>query len=190
MAGKYTARITGVLRWLASAVLNISRPDRAQALMARYQVLDDQMADLYAAYRGILELGLEADAMAKINADIDQADDLADQIIQAVGSLKESSAADARVTAESEASPALMSRLPLLDLPQFNGDLEQWVAFNNLFESIVHSRRDLTPAQKLAYLLASSTGEAKGLVQHLGLVDDLNCNTAGTPPLIFPALTT
>ncbi|XP_045541490.1 uncharacterized protein LOC123722990 [Papilio machaon] len=171
MAGKYTARITGVLRWLGSAVLNISRPDREQALMARYQVLDDQMADLYAAYRGILELGLEADAMAKINADIDQADDLADKIIQAVGCLKGSSAADARVTAESEASSALMSRLPLLDLPQFNGDLEQWVAFNKLFESIVHSRRDLTPAQKLAYLLASLTGEAKGLVQHLGLVD-------------------
>ncbi|XP_045541393.1 uncharacterized protein LOC123722867 [Papilio machaon] len=190
MAGKYTARISGVLRWLGSAVLNISRPDRAQALMARYQVLDDQMADLYAAYRGILELGLEADAMAKINADIDQADDLADQIIQAVGCLKGSSAADARVTAESEASPALMSRLPLLDLPQFNGDLDQWVAFNNLFESIVHKRRDLTPAQKLAYLLASLTGEAKGLVQHLGLVDDLNWNTVVTPPLIFPALTT
>ncbi|KPJ00948.1 hypothetical protein RR46_00884 [Papilio xuthus] len=86
MAGKYTARIGGVLRWLGSAVLNISRPDRAQALMARYQVLDDQMADLYEAYRAVLELGLEADAINKINADIDQADDLADQIVQAVES--------------------------------------------------------------------------------------------------------
>ncbi|XP_013181504.1 PREDICTED: uncharacterized protein LOC106127801, partial [Papilio xuthus] len=171
MASKYTARIGGVLRWLGSAVLNISRPDRARALMARYQVLDDQMADLYAAYRAVLELGLEADAINKINADIDQADDLADQIVQAVECLRGSSTADARVTAESEASPALMSRLPLLDLPRFNGDLDQWVAFSNLFESIVHGRTDLTPAQKLAYLLASLTGEAKGLVQHLGLVD-------------------
>ncbi|KAF9422451.1 hypothetical protein HW555_001849 [Spodoptera exigua] len=168
---KYTARIASVLRWLGSAVLNISRQDRVQALLSRYDSLESKLTELYDAHQAILELGLESEVMDKINADIDQADDLADQIRQAVGTLKMSSLDERPPKVEEGASPALISRLPKLDLPHFGGDLSQWVAYNNLYESLVHSRRDLTPAQKLAYLLASLTGEAKGLVQHLDLVD-------------------
>ncbi|KAH9636677.1 hypothetical protein HF086_008990 [Spodoptera exigua] len=168
---KYTARIASVLRWLGSAVLNISRQDRVQALLSRYDSLESKLTELYDAHQAILELGLESEVMDKINADIDQADDLADQIRQAVGTLKMSSLGERPPKVEEGASPALISRLPKLDLPHFGGDLSQWVAYNNLYESLVHSRRDLTPAQKLAYLLASLTGEAKGLVQHLDLVD-------------------
>ncbi|KAH9641521.1 hypothetical protein HF086_017857 [Spodoptera exigua] len=168
---KYTARIASVLRWLGSAVLNISRQDRVQALLSRYDSLEMKLTELYDAHQAILELGLESEVMDKINADIDQADDLADQIRQAVGTLKMSSLGERPPKVEEGASPALISRLPKLDLPHFGGDLCQWVAYNNLYESLVHSRRDLTPAQKLAYLLASLTGEAKGLVQHLDLVD-------------------
>ncbi|KAH9628640.1 hypothetical protein HF086_007845 [Spodoptera exigua] len=168
---KYTARIASVLRWLGSAVLNISRQDRVQALLSRYDSLESKLTELYDAHQAILELGLESEVMDKINADIDQADDLADQIRQAVGTLKMSSLDERPPKVEEGASPALISRLPKLDLPHFGGDLCQWVAYNNLYESLVHSRRDLTPAQKLAYLLASLTGEAKGLVQHLDLVD-------------------
>ncbi|KAF9418810.1 hypothetical protein HW555_004477 [Spodoptera exigua] len=168
---KYTARIASVLRWLGSAVLNISRQDRVQALLSRYDSLESKLTELYDAHQAILELGLESEVMDKINADIDQADDLADQIRQAVGTLKMSSLGERPPKVEEGASPAIISRLPKLDLPHFGGDLCQWVAYNNLYESLVHSRRDLTPAQKLAYLLASLTGEAKGLVQHLDLVD-------------------
>lgn len=172
MAGKYSARIAGVLRWLGSAVLNINRKDREQALLSRHEALDDQMSELYDAYRALLELSPESEYMDKINADVNQADDLADQIRQAVGVIQNKYNNDSPCKYESDnCSPALISRLPKLDLPHFNGDLRQWVAYNNLFDSLVHSRKDLTAAQKLAYLLASLTGEAKGLVQHLDIVD-------------------
>lgn len=171
MAGKYNARIAGVMRWLGSAVLNISREDRAQALLSRYSSLERQMNDLYGAYCSLLETDLEPEVRDKANADIDQAEDLADQIRQAVGMLKAPSVVGPGIGFDGDASPALISRLPKLDLPHFSGDLDQWMAFNNLYDSLVHSRKDLTPAQKLAYLLTSLTGEARGLVQHLELID-------------------
>ncbi|CAH2109296.1 unnamed protein product [Euphydryas editha] len=40
-----------------------------------------------------------------------------------------------------------------------------------LFESLVDSREDLGPSQKLAYLLSVLDGEARGLVQHLPICD-------------------
>lgn len=170
MTSKYTSRIASVLRWLGSAVLNIGRKDRVQALLSRYESLDKQLSDLYDAHRALLEMSLETEVMDKINADVDQADDLADQIRQAVGDLKAPQGGDTKQS-DGSYSQALFSKLPQLDLPHFDGDLSQWVAYINLYESLVHSRRDFTPAQKLAYLMASLTGEPKGLVQHLDIVD-------------------
>ncbi|CAH2108912.1 unnamed protein product [Euphydryas editha] len=46
-----------------------------------------------------------------------------------------------------------------------------WMGFIGLFESLVDSREDLGPSQKLAYLLSVLDGEARGLVQHLPISD-------------------
>ncbi|XP_045489864.1 uncharacterized protein LOC123690513 [Pieris rapae] len=133
------------------------------------------MKDLYKSYQALLELGLEPEVMDKVCADMDQAEDLADQIREAVGIIKLNSATQSNNLQSKDSltfSSGIIGRLPKLDLPHFSGDLSQWVAFIHLFDSLVHSRGDLTSAQKLAYLLASLTGEAKGLVQHLALVDN------------------
>ncbi|CAG4971205.1 unnamed protein product [Colias eurytheme] len=174
MAASHKAQVAGVLRWLGSAILNISRKDRVQALLSRGEVLEEKMNDLYNSYRALYALGLESEVMDRICADVDQAEDLADQIRQAVGQIKSTvqPVGDLQFKETLFTSGGIIGRLPKLDLPHFGGDLSQWVAFINLFDSLVHNRCDLTPAQKLAYMLASLTGEAKGLVQHLELIDN------------------
>ena len=63
-------------------------------------------------------------------------------------------------------------KLPPIDLPKFNGDLQAWPAFINLFDSSIHSNLQLQPAQKLQYLVSCLAGEAKGLVSSLKLIHD------------------
>lgn len=174
MASSHKAQIASVLRWLGSAVLNISRKDRVQALLARSETLVDKMNDLYKSYQALLQLDLESEVLDKISADVDQAEDLADQIREAVGTIRSSAPVSDEFNSKETLclKPGIIGRLPKLDLPHFDGNLCQWVAFINLFDSLVHSRQDLTSGQKLAYLLASLTGEAKGLVQHLELIDN------------------
>ncbi|CAH2096853.1 unnamed protein product [Euphydryas editha] len=65
----------------------------------------------------------------------------------------------------------LLTRLSNLDLPRFDGRLDTWMGFIGLFESLVDSKEDLSPSQKLAYLLSVLDGEARGLVQHVSICD-------------------
>lgn len=58
-------------------------------------------------------------------------------------------------------------RLPVLDLPNFSGNYDDWLDFNNLFTSSVHNRPSLEPVQKLWYLMSSTKGEAHNHIKNL-----------------------
>ncbi|XP_055589846.1 uncharacterized protein LOC129742027 [Uranotaenia lowii] len=56
-------------------------------------------------------------------------------------------------------------RLPDVKLPVFNGTLENWLNFHDLFISLVHSSSELSNIQKFYYLRSSLTGDALKLIQ-------------------------
>lgn len=62
--------------------------------------------------------------------------------------------------------------LPTISLPRFNGEIQQWPEFINLFDSSVLSHSALQPAQKQQYLLSCLHGEPKILLSSMELTDD------------------
>ncbi|XP_055634220.1 uncharacterized protein LOC129774499 [Toxorhynchites rutilus septentrionalis] len=60
-------------------------------------------------------------------------------------------------------------RLPDIKLPVFDGALDRWLNFHDLFISLVHSSHELSNIQKFYYLRSSLTGEALKLVQTIAI---------------------
>lgn len=56
---------------------------------------------------------------------------------------------------------------PTMDIPTFNGNYHQWVAFKDLFTESIHSNRAISYAQKMQFLKAKLKGEPERLIQHL-----------------------
>ncbi|XP_062535630.1 uncharacterized protein LOC134204845 [Armigeres subalbatus] len=59
----------------------------------------------------------------------------------------------------------LQVRLPDVKLPVFNGNLEHWLNFHDLYLSLVHSSQELSSIQKFYYLRSSLSGDALKLIQ-------------------------
>ena len=65
-----------------------------------------------------------------------------------------------------------VTRLPKLELPQFNGDPLVWQTFWDCFEAAVHSNTSLTGVQKLSYLRAQLHGDATRVIAGFQLTND------------------
>ncbi|KAI4475906.1 hypothetical protein M0802_014984 [Mischocyttarus mexicanus] len=57
------------------------------------------------------------------------------------------------------------TRLPDMDIPKFDGDLEAWIAYRDSFLSMIGERSDLSEIEKLTYLKSSLTGMAHKVVE-------------------------
>ncbi|XP_011883833.1 PREDICTED: uncharacterized protein LOC105570983, partial [Vollenhovia emeryi] len=51
-------------------------------------------------------------------------------------------------------------KLPALKLPEFGGEYERWIQFNDTFHAIIHNNDTLTTTQKFYYLRSCLSGEA------------------------------
>lgn len=58
-------------------------------------------------------------------------------------------------------------KLPVINLPTFDGKYEAWSEFYDIFKSIIHENEHLTPIQKLHYLRSCLKGEATQVIQSL-----------------------
>ncbi|KAJ8720880.1 hypothetical protein PYW08_006345 [Mythimna loreyi] len=56
---------------------------------------------------------------------------------------------------------------PTMDIPTFNGNYHQWIAFKDLFTESIHNNRSISYAQKMQFLKAKVRGEPERLIQHL-----------------------
>lgn len=178
--------VSATLRWFTSAVALVDRPDREQALLERYEDLPARLQALEqhaAALHLVLvdppsEKEFDKEGVEQSLRDVDQAYEMADTLSQRVREIKAAQRGESVVPQGVKKTPAtLLGRLPTLDLPTFEGDLSTWMGFLNLFDSLVHSREDLSPSQKLAYLRSALRGEASALVQHL-IINDENYEVA------------
>ncbi|CAK1588015.1 unnamed protein product [Parnassius mnemosyne] len=165
------------LCWATSAHALIGRPDRVYNMRKRLEQVDARRAAVEEAYAELEDSEVEKGVLDSCRADYEQFLALTDELIEA-GAKDAEKEREARLSVLLESprkpptQPELIGRLPTLDLPRFSGVLSEWLTFVGMFDSLVDVRRDLTPCQKLGYLLASLEGEALGIVGHLKVSDD------------------
>ncbi|XP_058465493.1 uncharacterized protein LOC131439026 [Malaya genurostris] len=68
-------------------------------------------------------------------------------------------------------------KLPLISLPKFSGNVEEWLAFRDLFVSLIHFSSDLPDIEKFHYLRSQLEGEALAVISSLPLTQ-ANYNVA------------
>ncbi|OXA48900.1 uncharacterized protein LOC110855150 [Folsomia candida] len=62
-------------------------------------------------------------------------------------------------------------KLPRLNLPQFDGKIEDWASFRDLFITAIHNNNKISDSQKLTYLKGQLKGEASRQVQSITITD-------------------
>ncbi len=62
-------------------------------------------------------------------------------------------------------------RLPAMEIPTFNGLIDEWRSFKDLFQATIGNNAHLTGAQKLQYLKASLKGKAAEQISTLSTTD-------------------
>lgn len=60
-------------------------------------------------------------------------------------------------------------RLPQIKLQSFNGEIEEWLGFRDLFTSLIHWKTDLPEVEKFHYLKGCLQGEPRTLIDSLPL---------------------
>ncbi|XP_062558275.1 uncharacterized protein LOC134223151 [Armigeres subalbatus] len=58
-------------------------------------------------------------------------------------------------------------RLPQIKLQTFNGDIDEWISFRDLYTSLIHRKTDLPEVEKFHYLKGCLQGEPKNLIDPL-----------------------
>ena len=58
-------------------------------------------------------------------------------------------------------------RLPQIKLQSFNGDIDEWLSFRDLFTSLIHWKTDLAEVEKFHYLKGCLQGEPRALIDPL-----------------------
>ncbi|XP_065084060.1 uncharacterized protein LOC135706377 [Ochlerotatus camptorhynchus] len=56
-------------------------------------------------------------------------------------------------------------RLPQIKLQSFNGEIDEWLSFRDLFTSLIHWKTDLSEVEKFHYLKGCLQGEPKTLLE-------------------------
>ena len=64
------------------------------------------------------------------------------------------------------------SSLPTLNIPHFDGEIENWSAFKAMFDSVVHSNLNISNTQKLLYLRSFLKNEPLSLISNIDLEDN------------------
>ncbi|XP_017768120.1 PREDICTED: uncharacterized protein LOC108556497, partial [Nicrophorus vespilloides] len=63
-------------------------------------------------------------------------------------------------------------KLPAIELPTFNGDIDKWLHFRDMFSALVHSKPNLPPIQKFHYLKSVLSGIAAEVIQFIEVTTD------------------
>lgn len=166
------------LQWLIDSADLIDRSEHANRLNVRLMTVNTEFSSLERSYQKILEIAdttisAEEEIVTSVRREYIRALEAFDKLmIVKLRDDRDSESSEPKPDIHKSDSDTLISRLPTLRLPTFSGEMDQWVGFNNLFDSLVDSRSDLSMSQKLAYLMSCLSGEARGLVQHIRISDE------------------
>ncbi|XP_054708425.1 uncharacterized protein LOC129218227 [Uloborus diversus] len=92
------------------------------------------------------------------------------QIQRILSDLKPTEESASRTVSQTvEPKPNL--KLPKFNLPTFDGDIQNWISFKQVFTSAIGSNKALTNCQKLQYLNAAVSGNAHRLIKGFPVVE-------------------
>ena len=61
--------------------------------------------------------------------------------------------------------------LPILHVPTFSGKREEWESFRDMFQAVVHNKKNIGSVEKFYYLRSYLQGEAKSVLNGISLTD-------------------
>jgi len=61
-------------------------------------------------------------------------------------------------------------RLPMIELPKYDGDIKEWPNFKDLFCTLVHNSKTISTIQKFMFLKSSLNGHALSMIQSIPVV--------------------
>lgn len=62
-------------------------------------------------------------------------------------------------------------RMKAIEVPEFSGDIDEWVSFRDLFSSIVVRNNNVADVQRLQYLRTACKGQAAEIIRNIALTD-------------------
>lgn len=62
-------------------------------------------------------------------------------------------------------------RLPQIKLQTFDGNIDEWLSFRDLYTSLIHLKADLPDVEKFHYLKGCLAGEANSLIDPLAITN-------------------
>lgn len=58
-------------------------------------------------------------------------------------------------------------KLPTIELPTFSGESTTWLAFRDMFETLIDQNKELSDVQKFSYLRSALSGKARDIIASL-----------------------
>ncbi|CAK1589278.1 unnamed protein product [Parnassius mnemosyne] len=102
--------------------------------------------------------------------------DLYYTIVTYLNNLKKEDEQQRRTSRSFQASEVIVQanrkNLPILPLPEFNGDPTDWPSFYDLFRSLVHNNSAYCNAEKFRYLLLAVKNEPHNLIKSIPITDE------------------
>nr|XP_022909679.1 uncharacterized protein LOC111420865 [Onthophagus taurus] len=68
-------------------------------------------------------------------------------------------------------TPEQNVKLPVIDLPKFDGNYGSWLEFRDIFESLINNNSAINGIQKFHYLLSSLSGDARQVIASLEITN-------------------
>lgn len=135
-------------------------------LSARLRKLEDHYEKLSTAYESLLNIVTDEKLTENYDSRYKNATIQYDELDAILAKFPSSDGSYS--TTES----AIHSRLPVLDLHNFDGNVFEWFSFISLYNSLVLSRKDLSKTEKYHYLFSHVQKEPRTLIQHLPMTNE------------------
>ncbi|XP_065900135.1 uncharacterized protein [Dysidea avara] len=177
----FRAHLTKLLQSLPEILINAQ--DLTDDSVATLKDLHEQLQRKQELISGLDAKILEATTdEEEIEAEVLQTEEINSSISTAKAKITQrlrstiSTTTEVRTSRDHTSPPSAVlpqvTRLPKLELPQFNGDPLVWQTFWDCFEAAVHSNTSLTGVQKLSYLRAQLHGDAARVIAGFQLTND------------------
>ncbi|XP_059058272.1 uncharacterized protein LOC131851744 [Achroia grisella] len=76
--------------------------------------------------------------------------------------------------------PQVSVKLPKINIKPFDSNLDNWISFIQLYNSLIHNRTNISNVEKLHYLLSSVQGKAYDLIKNYPLTNENYLNAYET----------
>lgn len=167
MAKVYACRFKIEYDWFVlSASMIKSKEYSTGVLSARLRKFEDHYSRLESAYENLLNNENDLELLKMYEKQFEKAAICYNQMDAM------SAEYNCSQVSHTETDIRTYSRLPVLDLHNFDGDAFEWYSFISMFNSLVLSRKDLTKTEMYHYLFSHMHKEPRMLIQHLPMIDE------------------